>query len=556
MDRYFFGLAVAGAFWLWLLASLPPLVGGLVMLARSPRTGGWPREVIQLVATLTLKPVVTGAIYLALYLILYLDAVPLRALPVLAVLGPGATALILWRFRDAMRTLPRLALATLLGLDLLRWVSAFLATMLLLYPLVALLMPTFFMIVAWLLVATGGAELRPRATSAPDDQPEPGKGAGLISRPRASRRLWTVLVVAVVGALAVLTLPWTLNAVIGTSRQLRSAGQALHSLDGRAIFSLTWSPDGAFIAAAGESGDVYVVYAAQDKLQFTYDTPAARIDHVAWSPQGDVIAVRLPNAIQLIDAQDGTELRAFPILSSSVGAVWSPDGRWLAVDAGPQGAVILDPLDVQSDRTFVRDGSIVMLAWSPDGGRLAVAESSDGANVAIWDAATGALLGRLTTGVDQPQVAWSPDGAWLGVHGWYDQGVQLYDAATLQPQAQPIDQLDELAYTAWSPDGALLALEHTDGTIAIWEPAGAAPLQRFPDAVDQATLSQLAWSHDGRWLAAEDIAGVWVWDNLSGTQQSLALPGRGAVSAPVWHPTQPAFVVSSASGVRLVTLEP
>jgi hypothetical protein len=42
----------------------------------------------QFVATFILKPVVTGAIYLVLYLVLYFDSAPLRALSTLAVLAP------------------------------------------------------------------------------------------------------------------------------------------------------------------------------------------------------------------------------------------------------------------------------------------------------------------------------------------------------------------------------------------------------------------------------------------------------------------------------------
>ncbi len=577
MDRYFFGLAVQGAFVLWLIASLPPLIGGLVMLARSHRLHNWAPDVVQLVATLILKPVVTGAIYLVLYLLLYFDRWPLRALPALAVLGPGVTALILWRFWGAVRTLPRSVLATLLALDLLRWVSAFLGTVGVVLPLVAFAMPTLFMLVAWLLIATGSADsavvasstARPQWAPAPDARSERWRGDATTARPPTPRRrLWVVMAVAVAGTVAVVTLPWTLGAISRWSRESRSSGAALQTLAGIESYLLTWSPDGSSIAAASNAGTVYVVYAVEDKLRFTYDTPSARIDHLAWSPRGDVIAIQLPIAVQLIDAHTGSELRMIKIFDEEfvkdpdavithhglAEAVWSPDGHWLAVDAGPRGVVLLDPLNATADQTFGREGSIDTLAWSPDGRYLAIGESGEDEDVTIREVATGRLVGRLTTGVYRPQVAWSPDDAWLSVHGWFDRGVQLYAADTLERQARPIDQLDEIAFKAWSPDAQLLALERTDGTIEIWEPDGAAPLQRFPRAVHHATLGQLAWSHDGRWLAAPDIEGVWVWDNRSRTQQSLALPGGGGT--PLWHPEQPWLIVTSSSGVRLIQLEP
>lgn len=549
MDSPFFGLAVIGAFVLWLLTAFPPLLGGVVMLSRSQRMPSWPPETVRLVATLILKPVVTTAVYVALYLFLSLDSVPLRALPVLAILGPGVTGLIVWRFRDAARLLPRTALVLLLVLDLMRWLSSFLATARLMPSLAAYAMPTLAMVVGWLLIARGRFAVDQAGRWDP-------------------HRLLSALLTAGLGLVILLVLPWALGVGVSTSIERQSAGQRLQALNGKDIFPISWSPDGALLAASGRPGAVYVVSPAQDAVQFTYDTPSARVDNVLWSPRGDVIAVQLPIAIQLIDARDGHELRTVKFFDEPyikapdvvipsynlADPVWSPDGRWLAIDTGSRYTVLLDPFDAQADRTLRQNVSIVTFAWSPDSRYLAIgAAGDDSADITIWDVATGTMAGQLATG-DLLQVLWSPDGAWIAVHGWYDRGVLLYDATTLQRQALPIDQLDGIAYKAWSPDGKLLAIEHKDGTIEIWEPTGAAPLQRFPAVVHHASIRQPTWSHDGRWLAAADREGVWVWDSRRGTQQSLSLPGFAG--PPTWHPTQPWFAVVSQSGVRLIKLEP
>jgi WD40 repeat protein len=574
MDRYFFGLAVIGAFWLWLIASLPPLVGGLVMLARSRRPRGWPLEVIQLVATLTFKPVVTGAIYIALYLVLYFDSAPLRALPVLAVLGPGVTALILWRFRGAVRTLPRVALATLLGLDLLRWVSAFLGTVLVVPPLVSLVMPTLYMIVAWLLVAREGVEttaakprdVPPRWAPTPNDQPGPGTGVADVARPRTSRQLQAALVVALAGTALLLGLPLArqaVRAISATLRERQTPGSPLRSLADKEFTTFAWSPDGSLLAATGNTNTVQVIAPAEDRARFAFTIDPNLVDpvawnYVAWRPQGDIIAVQLGSATQFINAQDGTVLRTahFEPGRGLAHILWSPDGHWLAVADRDHGyPILLDPHDPHADRPIVGMSQAVgSFAWSPDSRYLALGVDRD---VVIVDAATGASVGYLGTDVYSPVVAWGPDRTWIAVHGWYSEGIQLWDAPTLQREMLPIGQFADVLSIAWHPEGKLLAVEQEDGTIQIWEPTGSAPLRSLPRPVNADGLQvDLAWSANGRWLAAADGTNICLWDDYSGEQRIL--PGHSdAIQALAWSPTQPWLVTGDRTGaIRLLQLEP
>jgi WD40 repeat protein len=575
MDRYFFGLAVIGAFWLWLIASLPPLIGGLAMLARSRQLHSWLPEVVQLVATFILKPVVTGAIYLVLYLLLYFDSAPLRALPTLAVLGPGVTALILWRFWGAARMLPRSALATLLALDLARWVSAFLGTVPVVPPLVAFAMPTLFMIVAWLLIATGSADsavvassaVRPPWAPAPDARSERWCGDSAIARSQIPRRrLWVVMAVAVAGTVLLLgpsLVFQTTRAVNALVTERQTPGEPLRSLANKAFTVVAWSPDGALLAATGNTTTVQVIAPAEDRVRFTVVADPALIDpvawnHVTWRPQGDIIAVQLGMATQFIDARDGTVLRTvdFEPGRGNAHVVWSPDGRWLAVADRDHGyPVLLDPRDPHSDRSIIgMSQAVSSFAWSPDSQYLALGEDRD---VVIADVASGSIVGHLATDVYYPVIAWSPDQTWIAVHGWYSEGIQLWHADTFQRESLPISHFTDVLSMAWHPDGKKLAVEQEDGTIQIWEPTGNAPVWSLPRSVDaEGPQVDLAWSSDGHWLAATDGANISLWDDRS--QEQLTLPGHNdAIQTLAWISTQPWIVTGDRTGTfRLLQLEP
>lgn len=543
------------------------------MLARRQRLSRWTSASISLVAVIVLKPVLTGAIYLACYLVLALDTAPLRALPVLAILGPGATALIVWAFRRAAGALPRVGLATLLALDLMRWLSAYLGTALVVPPIVALVMPTLFMIVAWLLIALGQAA--PATAAAPPTYPP------WMPRPHAQteqlwqhrdptprptpQRLRLIPVVAMVGVLALLGPPLVYQAarsIIAAMRELQTPGYPLRSLRGRAVTVVAWSPDGARLAATGNTKTIDVIDPIADRTSFTFAIDPGLVDPVAWNqvvwrPQGDMIAARLGTATQFIDAQDGQLLRTATFEPGGLAGIqWSPDGRWLAVADRDHGyPILLDPHDPQADQPIAGlRAAASSFAWSPDSRYLAIGEDRD---VAIVESATGRIVTRLATDLDFPVVAWSPDGIWIAVHGWYGAGVQIWDAATFQRQTGAIGQFTDVLSIAWHPTGKLLAIELKDGTIQIWEPSGGAPRDTLPQQTDpDGPRVELAWSADGRWLAAADAMNIYLWDSRSATAQTQ--PGHtSAIQTLAWSPTHPWLITGDTrETIRLLKLEP
>lgn len=186
---------------------------------------------------------------------------------------------------------------------------------------------------------------------------------------------------------------------------------------GSDVYTVRWSPDGAYLAANSLNADYTVVYPF-DRTTKTLDvansinTGVTAVSYSsAWSPDGRYLAVTISaSAHTRIYRFDGTSLTQ--VAQSNDGSTatslaknqWSPDGRFLAV-AGitvtatgdtvrvyffdPDGGTLAEQAaftNTNPDRTY---GA----AWSPDGSLLAVS----------LDATTDGIALKVFTGLNYPE---------------------------------------------------------------------------------------------------------------------------------------------------------
>ncbi|HTU21192.1 MAG TPA: WD40 repeat domain-containing protein, partial [Gemmataceae bacterium] len=319
--------------------------------------------------------------------------------------------------------------------------------------------------------------------------------------------------------------------------------------------SFFWSPDGRTIAVTDPS-KVCFHDLATGKLLRSFNLPGY-CGPFAWSPDGKrlAFAVQGEKALRVINTESGKEIHRLEGHAGPIYCVaWSPDGKQMASggrnDAGFRlWDMVAGKLIKQVPVEKVWENTTQTLAWSPDGRTVALGfvQGPHG----LYDVATGRLLHSPFAGQSATAVAISPDGKQAVMADAY--GVRVHNASTskLAHVLEKLNTQDGVRSLAWSPDNRRLAVGIGEGVLldaatgkrelslpeawrsAVWSAdgkmiatAGAAGGIRLWDAATYRRVcelegkdppaSLLAWSPDGKRLAAGDNRRIWVWSSPTG----------------------------------------
>ncbi|HEY4260194.1 MAG TPA: protein kinase [Schlesneria sp.] len=362
-----------------------------------------------------------------------------------------------------------------------------------------------------------------------------------------------------------------------------------------------WSPDGKFIAAAGE-GDTYKI----------------------WNPNGDpVVELRIPNA-------------------RLVGGAFSPDGKWFMTSAGSYDAhylarwetgtwVLADSWPDQkhlhwpNSMVWSHDNSKVYSVWQnanfwcwdveqakwtwsiPSLNMYSFALNSNDSRLLVnpteWRFTVYDVLSRTPTGQfgftgmnvsgdgsfriasrpvsgggaalnsrelrffssdgqqTSPSIpispadcsAWSPDGRWLALPD-SDFKVRFWDAEG-NPGSILSGHTASITSLVWSPDGRSLVSASTDGTIRIWK--GSGDFIPLVDAHGGGKMRRLAWSPKGNSLLVE--SSIAETSSLKIYSQDGALQRELPISDPIehvsWHPSGEAIAICFMNSGRICLID-
>lgn len=206
------------------------------------------------------------------------------------------------------------------------------------------------------------------------------------------------------------------------------------------VNSLSWSPDGKYLAAANFDYTVRVWDLATDKLRFFYSDPNGYLmTCITWSPDSKSIAFG--------NDDNGTrdvKVQVWNVASQSRVAICR--GHTLPIET---------------------------VAWSPNG--KYIASGSIDKTVQVWHATTASHV--LTySGHDNHKnlsstvvsVAWSPDSKHIA-SGGQDATVQVWDALSGK-QIYTYHGHNANVYAAlWSPNGQYIASGGDDSTVRVWQ---------------------------------------------------------------------------------------
>lgn len=312
------------------------------------------------------------------------------------------------------------------------------------------------------------------------------------------------------------------------------------------VIDAEWSPDGSLLAAAAVSGPVACLNTENGELAWNVHAHGFGTTEVAWHPGLEMLtSAGQDGTVRHWDPADGTEIATLVGGDIWVEHVaWSPNGKILASSAGKQ-LRLWDPAG-SLIRTFDRHQSTISdIAWAPEGGDIVT--GSYGA-LQFWNVSSEKPVRTLEWQGSILTIAWSPDGRYIAT-GEQDSTVHFWTVKTgkdLQMWGFPT-KVRELA---WDVSGKYLA---TGGgpTVAVWNCAGRGPEGRKPILLDahEEVLTALAFHPGMTLLASADEAGhLALWQPDVSNEPLDHLVVDGAISVLQWSPDGRSLIVATETG--------
>jgi WD40 repeat protein/tetratricopeptide (TPR) repeat protein len=271
---------------------------------------------------------------------------------------------------------------------------------------------------------------------------------------------------------------------------------------------VSFSPDGTRLASAGpKDRKAHVWEAATLREVLTFEGQV-----VTFSPDGRHLATAYEDTVSIREVATGKELRTFQGHAAGVrGLAYSRDGKRLA-SCGDDHTVRVWEVDTGRTLDIFKGhtGPVQGLALSPDARLLASAALDH--TVRLWQAGTGVESREVARPAEEgiARLALSRDGERLATSGAAGR-VEVWDTArganllTIHPFRALLTGL------AFSADGQRLAVGGVGGLLSVRDAATGRELGA-PPAADHMTFSALAYSPDGRVLAAAQGQRVRLWD--------------------------------------------
>jgi WD40 repeat protein len=340
-----------------------------------------------------------------------------------------------------------------------------------------------------------------------------------------------------------------------TSRLLATASR--NELEGRLDRALLLAAEGWRLGQSAESRNSLITALQYDARRRTYLWPNARVDAVAFSPDGRLLASTGlsdnnragPFPTTVMDLRSRRQVASLLRPKYPRDVAFSPDGKLLAL-ADYTTVTFWDTSTWQQQGPSLPvvqgDGAVSSLSFSKDGRVLAI--GTTGA-ASVWSVTTRQKLGAVPLGGQELQdlyVAISPDSRLLAVGGetitlWSLQNGHPADSsalATFRPQQLP-ESITQVTALAFSPDGKLLAAGGMNGAITILDMVSHSPVKGFHahnpgrSYGSDSPVTGLVFRRDGRTLlSAGDDGIVRRWDAGSGKPQGRPLSGHeGGVGA-------------------------
>jgi WD40 repeat protein len=281
------------------------------------------------------------------------------------------------------------------------------------------------------------------------------------------------------------------------------------------VWSVAFSPDGDRLASSTISNEVWLMDGAHGVRTLLLGGRMHAVRSLTFSPDGRFLAIGGPGrVVRLVDTSstsDLGELEPEGADNASQVAI-SPDGRYLAAGGSSGTVTIWDRHGRRRVGALAGRLAITALGFAPDGSTLAAGDETG--RVRLWavrERTTRIIQASNATFSGVTALAFSPDGASLASLSKPEGCVRLWDPSDGRPRATIPSGAAQVRALAFSPDGALLVMAQTDGGATLWGLAEGRELARV--RANGCALQCVAFSADGRSFATGGTDGrVRLWD--------------------------------------------
>jgi WD40 repeat protein len=276
------------------------------------------------------------------------------------------------------------------------------------------------------------------------------------------------------------------------------------------IISLTFSPDGKWIASGGYDNTARI-WDAKTGYQIARLQLSGTVTEVKFSPESTrVFTASEDGTVCVWDVQTGQQVLCKNHGEGITYMDISPDGKRV-VSGGMDGiARVWDAQTGNEIRHMINNGAVLAVAFSPDG--KLIASSSEDNIVKVWDSTTGDEVAHRTyQSSPGSQIGFSPDGKRILTGDYYSPAVEVWDANTgsLITDFGLIEGIG-----LFSPDGKLIATRERSGSIQIWNSETG---KMIAEMSHDFTVESFVFSPDGKYLVSgSDDGSARLWDVMTG----------------------------------------